>query len=973
MGISGTQKSLMYALGGYARGGATRGGDVPGRAFVFVNGVEVTANIEKGTLTVDDDLNESPNTCDFSLEGVIPQRGHEVIATLGSKNRVKRLFAGHVLRPKTLYLDRSAVGAAVHAVDYTVLLHGILVTGHYVGKSATDILRDLFSATPTGCVRSSAAAAGYSTAKVAANLPTIDEITFTDEPLDDAVSRTMGRISGDWQCDYYRVIRAFLDDEPNEVSPVDLTAAHPTLTDFEYDADDSQAVTRCYVENQGARILGDVAAGDTLIPMDSVDPFRDVTSDVFAKVAFQGSDGAAQHVSFTGVQEGGGGSLVGNAVTPSSSPTPSLASGGGVDEGGHQYAQTFKTAAGETAPSPLSATITTLTIPAPTIAPIVTFDGALRGNDYNAGDTVEYKASFGAAYDSSLESALGTSSGVITVPAAGGGGALAYIQWPLSNLSSAAYSHLWRSVNGGSFKLVSTINNGGVGGTTTWTDAGFGGGIYPGANATLKTVNLNGIALGPGATTARNLWRTPANQPGVANLRLLDTISDNVTTGPYVDIKADSALGIAPPTSDTSGLSNAVVNGGSFITTGATFPTDGAAAGGNGSAPVFTSASYTFVAADVGAYVYIQSGTNWTPGRYLITAVNAGAATLQGPCATVASPTSGTFGVDYSTMPSARIAFTDLVIGGTSTQFTSAAHPVGKNFVGNVLAVNNGPGFTVQRVAILSTSGTTATCDKSLGVASSTGGSGNLGGAADSFVAPGQTAFPLASASGGLASGGWAAIGNGDQVLRYGGISGNTLTGIPATGIGSITAPINYGSTLTFCPMVTGIPSTGTGAIRENLSGGDELYAVVQVDDLANQAILAARYTTATYTDDGVRSLWVQDRRLSIREARVRGQAQVQRDAQGILGVNYTVKDPNSGSGRIVDVNLTLPAANATVTVTGAFKIRHVTISDIALGVDELAADEPSFQSVAQPTYQVEANNQRYTLEDLVRQNRGRL
>src|ERR1041385_777924 len=186
-------------------------------------------------------------------------------------------------------------------------------------------------------------------------------------------------------------------------------------------------------------------------------------------------------------------------------------------------------------------------------------------------------------------------------------------------------------------------------------------------------------------------------------------------------------------------------NGGGFDTGVAGFPTDLAATSGNTSAPVVTRASYPFLAGAGGAYLYVKSGTNWTPGWYPINSVSGGAATLGAGigaatlangrlttvagCATVASPSGGTWGLDYSRQTAAQITFTDLVIGATTTQFTSAAHPVGKNFVGNLVSVTSGTGFTVQRVAVVSTSGTTATCDKSLGTGGSTGGAGRLGGA----------------------------------------------------------------------------------------------------------------------------------------------------------------------------------------------------------------------------------------------------
>jgi len=86
-------------------------------------------------------------------------------------------------------------------------------------------------------------------------------------------------------------------------------------------------------------------------------------------------------------------------------------------------------------------------------------------------------------------------------------------------------------------------------------------------------------------------------------------------------------------------------------------------------------------------------------------------------------------GTDYSKQDSPQFTYTDLVIDGTTnTKCTSAAHPFDSNSPGNIINVTGGTGFTVQRVQIVSVAGSTATCDKSLGTLSSTGGTGNLGG-----------------------------------------------------------------------------------------------------------------------------------------------------------------------------------------------------------------------------------------------------
>ncbi len=194
--------------------------------------------------------------------------------------------------------------------------------------------------------------------------------------------------------------------------------------------------------------------------------------------------------------------------------------------------------------------------------------------------------------------------------------------------------------------------------------------------------------------------------------------------------------------------------GGGFDTGVAGFPTDGAVASSNTSAPVFSSASYNFTSADVTtppAWVYMKSGTSLIAGWYKITSLSGNAAVLDaaighavlangtpntvvGCCTTGTSLSTITWGVDYSQSTAARINLDDMVVGGTTTQFTSVHTPVAKNFIGNIISVTSGA--TVQRVAIISTVTTTATCDKTLGTAAQVG-VGKLGGC---FASPGAAA-----------------------------------------------------------------------------------------------------------------------------------------------------------------------------------------------------------------------------------------
>lgn len=192
------------------------------------------------------------------------------------------------------------------------------------------------------------------------------------------------------------------------------------------------------------------------------------------------------------------------------------------------------------------------------------------------------------------------------------------------------------------------------------------------------------------------------------------------------------------------------LGGGGFNPANTHFIANWTATNANTASPVLSSASYSFVAGDVGAWVYVKSGTNWTPGWYQIASVAGGNATLnaaigaavQGTvvrsvpntiagCATTASPTAGNVGIDYSQQNAAQFTGTDLT--GTTTSCTSAANPFGLQHAGNFLCMPTGTGVTAGWYEIVSISGVTATLDRSAGATFSAvtyylGGAVSLGG-----------------------------------------------------------------------------------------------------------------------------------------------------------------------------------------------------------------------------------------------------
>jgi hypothetical protein len=124
----------------------------------------------------------------------------------------------------------------------------------------------------------------------------------------------------------------------------------------------------------------------------------------------------------------------------------------------------------------------------------------------------------------------------------------------------------------------------------------------------------------------------------------------------------------------------------------------------NTASPVCSSASYNFAAGDVGHWLYIKSGTNWTPGWYQIASVASNKATLTAGigtaqitslgfkaastvigCATVGTPTNGTFTIDYSQGDTAKVnGLADFNAVGASTTLTSATAGFTPVMVGNI-------------------------------------------------------------------------------------------------------------------------------------------------------------------------------------------------------------------------------------------------------------------------------------------------
>lgn len=767
--------------------------------YLSINGIaRATGRIEAeggvlvGSLAIQDNDGANPNTCTFTTYLFAPQSGDRVIAAFERIDHPRRLFAGTILTVEQTNLETGGHEPEYHVscIDDTWRLNGRLVTARYQNASASAIALDLMTrytlSVPAGYAR------GFTVTGIQEGLPVIDEITLTDAEVTDALTQLVRRFGGYWDVTYFNDLVLGFSHPVRDEGPVPLSVTNLRFSALGHARDITQWITRVIVEGGGATAAAAIVLGETSLPV--IDTAWYPPPGGLVQVG-------PQRIAYTEALPGGGGSVVGPGASPGAAPTLALATGNGLGVGVYKYALVDTVpGGGKSLPSAL-ATITTLAdrnVAAPTMAP-----GAVAGNNgagyglypgWQIGDQVNFCYTWSTSPDGSyfgtkaFETAPSPEFGVILQR---------HPVWPTDtiNINITIYTssdpgvkwvHFWqRNVTRGEAwteTIVGHVASNGVaaaypcgslyqGGFGTQTGLPTPNGIVQGA----MQVNVTGIALGAAPTSGRELYRTAVNG---AQLKLLTTIANNTSTGPFLDTVADGSLGANAPTSDTSGL----------------------------------------------------------------------------------------------TQPSGQ-------------------------------------------------------------------------------VLPGATAIPAASAADFPASGGWAITGNGSQAVKYTGISGNSLTGVPASGPGSITATIPYNSQITAAPSLRGIPASGPGALQYPIARGDQVNIAVVVDDLVAQAArsVALDPTNLLGGAAGIREAKLTDGRIGYTEAAARGRAWLRMRGTPLLTVHCETRDPLTVTGR--DLEIVLPGLG----ITASLKIIQVSISDFSETGDVF------------PRYAITASSERLTFEDWLR------
>jgi hypothetical protein len=222
-------------------------------------------------------------------------------------------------------------------------------------------------------------------------------------------------------------------------------------------------------------------------------------------------------------------------------------------------------------------------------------------------------------------------------------------------------------------------------------------------------------------------------------------------------------------------------------------------------------------------------------------------------------------------------------------------------------------------------------------------------------VLAGATALPVSSTTPfapeipGDAAGGWAQIG--DLVIKYTGLGAGTLTGLPASGPGALTATVRYGAQVLRQPRLVGVAGL-TQVVRK----GETVALRIEISDTAAQDALAARFGSAVRADGVVEEVF-SDSRMTLRELQDYAEALLADRKDPRRTLTFTTRDPSCQVGRLITVTLTTPP------ISGTFRIQRIRFSEIAItgGLARVL-----------PKRTVEASNKLFTFADLLRRLRGR-
>jgi hypothetical protein len=215
-------------------------------------------------------------------------------------------------------------------------------------------------------------------------------------------------------------------------------------------------------------------------------------------------------------------------------------------------------------------------------------------------------------------------------------------------------------------------------------------------------------------------------------------------------------------------------------------------------------------------------------------------------------------------------------------------------------------------------------------------------------VVAGSSVLPVTSLAPFTADGGWAEVGN--IPIRYTGTSAGQLTGLPATGVGSLTATVRHGTQVLVIARLVGVAGN-----LSPIAAGDPIPIRLELDDAAAQAALGARLGGTAA--DGIVEEVFSDSRMTIVELLNYARALLADRKDPRLTLRFITRDETVQVGRLITVSMAKPP------ISGTFRVQRITFDEIAIS---------GGLGRTQPRRTVEASNKLFTFADLLRRLRGR-
>lgn len=284
MAITGSQAAYKHARANVLRLGTGRlNYFTPIEGKLTINGTDRSSLGQYQTFGIQLNSFDAPDICTgqvLAAAGFTPAAGQTLVVGVGQQEN--RIFGGRIESVTKTYLGGLPSLAAydIKAVDNTRVLAKRRVMKRYLGADASQIVLDII-ATYTS---------GVTTEHVQTGLGTIDDISFTSEPVPDAFTRIAERIPGCvWFVDAFGDLH-FGTTMPVSPAPAALTNSSAVLfRNVRYKQDLSQVRTRVYVEGRGGKIT-------EFQPPTGADLYVDTPSEIFNNPATDGRGNSVYYV-----------------------------------------------------------------------------------------------------------------------------------------------------------------------------------------------------------------------------------------------------------------------------------------------------------------------------------------------------------------------------------------------------------------------------------------------------------------------------------------------------------------------------------------------------------------------------------------------------------------------------------------------------------------------------------------------------